>query len=120
MKSAELSLKVFAIYLVLIPGLGLVLFPIDFFELVGATIPQADGVWAIRMIGYLAFALGVYYYYMGKLNLHAIYPVTVIMRIGAALFMLILWLSGEADMSILGFALIDFTSALWTLIAIRS
>jgi hypothetical protein len=120
MKGAALSLKVFAIYVALVPGLGLVLFPVDLFALLGANIPGAEDIWAIRMIGYLAFALGVYYWYMGSLNLWRLYPITVIMRIGIACFMVILWLSGEADPSIIGFALIDFLGAVWTLITIRA
>lgn len=120
MKSAQLSLKVFGTYLVLIPGLGLVLFPIDLFLMIGAVVPAPEDVWAIRMIGYLAFALGVYYILMAKYNLTRIYPITIVLRLGAAIFMTILWLSGEADMSIIGFAAMDFISAIWTLIAIRT
>lgn len=120
MKSAQLSLKVFGFYLILIPGFGLVLFPIDLFELLGAVVPAFEDIWAIRMIGYLAFALGFYYIFMARYNLTKIYPVTVVLRLGAAIFMTILWLSGEADVSILGFASMDFISAVWTLIAIRT
>ena len=120
MKSPELSLKVFATYLILIPGLGLVLFPIDIFTVIGAPVPPAESIWSIRMIGYLAFALGVYYMYMASFNLVRMFPITVVIRLGAAIFMTILWLSGETDISILGFAIMDFTGATWTFIAIRA
>lgn len=120
MKSAKLSLQVFAIYVILVPGLSLVLFPVDLFEMLGSVAPVAEDVWAVRMVGYLAFALGVYYWYMGSLELWKIYPITVVMRYGVALFMVILWLSGEADPSIIGFATIDFLGATWTLIAMRA
>ena len=120
MNSASFSLKAFGLYVALIPGLGLILFPSEIFVLLGGAVPVAEDIWAIRMIGYLAFALGVYYWYMGSLNLWRLYPVTIVMRFGGALFMVILWLSGEADRSIIGLAIIDLLGAVWTLVAIRT
>jgi hypothetical protein len=118
MKSPETSLRVFAIYLILIPGFGLMIIPeyiLDLFQF------SHGGIfWMARMIGFLAFALGIYYLYMAKYKLVKIYKITVVLRFLAAAFMVGLWLTGEVEIMILLFAAPDALAATWTSLTIRS
>ncbi len=113
MKSTSVSLQAFGIYLILIPGFGLMCCPDTLLELF--QLEHGNLLWMGRMIGYLSFSLGVYYYFIAKYALSALYRLTVILRFGAALFMLGLWIAGEAKPMILGFAATDALAALWTL-----
>jgi len=118
MKSSEASLRTFAIYLILIPGAGLMAMPgflLDMFQLSYGS----ESLWMARLIGYLAFALGIYYFYLAKYKVVQIYIITVVLRFLAAAFMVGLWLTGEVEMMILIFAVPDALGATWTALSIR-
>ena len=118
MKSPETSLRAFAIYLILIPGIGLMAMPgfvLDLFQLSHSS----ESMWMARMIGYLAFALGIYYFYIAKYKLRRIYKITVVLRFLAAAFMAGLWLTGEVEIMILLFAAPDALAATWTGLTIK-
>lgn len=117
MKSPETSLRVFAIYLILIPGIGLMAIPVTMLDLFQFS--HGDSMWMARMIGFLAFNLGVYYVYMAKYKLEKIYKITVVLRFLAAAFMAGLWLMGEVEIMILMFAAPDALGATWTGLTIR-
>ncbi len=113
MRSAANSLYAFGLYLMLIPGFGLMCCPdtfLDFFQL-----ESGDQLWLARMVGVLAFCIGVFEWNIAKHSLTPLYKVTVYLRYGAALFMVGLWITGQAGIMILGFALIDALGATWTL-----
>ena len=118
MKSAPLSLQVFGIYMIAIPGLLMMSIPTQFLDLF--QMQAGDIIWPFRIVGLLAFALGVYYLIIAKHDFKPIYGWTVIMRYFAAAFMIFLWVIKEAEYTIIGFAAVDFLAASWTWFAMRS
>jgi hypothetical protein len=118
MKSVTMSLKVFGIYLILIPGIGLMMVPeliLDLFSL-----RHGDENWLPRMIGLLAFIIGCFEISIAKNQISKLYNLTVYLRYFAALFMVGLWLTGEVEISILAFAAIDAAGATWTMLTIKN
>jgi ABC-type multidrug transport system permease subunit len=118
MKSVHNSLNIFGIYLILIPGLGLIFFPefiLDLFQL-----RYGEELWMIRIVGLLALIIGTYYLYFAKFRLSQLYKITVVMRYVAALFLAGLWMLGEAEITILLFAAIDAAGATWTMLALKN
>ena len=106
---------IFGIYLVSLPGLGLILIP-DFLLDVVSLNHGLD--WQIRMVGLLAAILGGYYILISNYGYHKLYSWTIVFRLGASVFMSLLWLFGEAGMGILVFVAIELIGALWTWLAI--
>jgi len=118
MKSVTISLKVFGIYMVLIPGIGLMIVPdfiLDLFKL-----SYGEELWMPRMIGLLAFIIGVFDFFIAKYELSQLYKSTVLLRCFAALFMVGLWMKGEVEVMILLFAGIDAAGAFWTMLTIKN
>ena len=118
MKSITTSLKVFGIYMILIPGIGLMIAPdfmLDLFKL-----SHGEELWIPRMMGLLAFIIGVFDFYIGKHALHKLYQLTIIVRYVATVFMISLWLKGEVEVAILLFAGIDAAGATWTMLTLRT
>jgi hypothetical protein len=118
MKSVTMSLKVFGIYLILIPGIGLMIVPeliLDLFSL-----RHGGENWLPRMIGLLAFIIGCFEISIAKNQISKLYNLTVYLRYFAALFMVGLWLTGEVEISILAFAAIDAAGATWTMLTIKN
>ena len=118
MKSVTMSLKVFGIYLILIPGIGLMIVPeliLDLFSL-----RHGDENWLPRMAGLLAFIIGCFEISIAKNQISKLYNLTVYLRYFAALFMVGLWLTGEVEISILAFAAIDAAGATWTMLTIKN
>ena len=109
-----MSLKVFGLYMMLIPGIGLMIFPeflLDMFKL-----SHGEELWLPRMVGLLAFVIGTLDVYISRYRVSQLYGLTVYLRYFAALFMVGLWLKGEAGAAILLFAGIDAAGATWTLL----
>ena len=115
LKTARTSIMIFGIYLVSLPGLGLILIP-DFLLDVVSLNHGLD--WQIRMVGLLAAILGGYYILISNYGYHKLYSWTIVFRLGASVFMSLLWLFGEAGMGILVFVAIELIGALWTWLAI--
>lgn len=118
MHSVTTSLKAFGIYLMLIPGIGLMAVPdfiLDLFHL-----RYGEELWMARLVGLLAFIIGIFDFSIAKHELGRLYSLTVWLRYFAALFMIGLWLSGEVEPMILLFAAIDAAGASWTLLAIKN
>ncbi len=100
--------------MILIPGMGLMVIPelmLDVFKL-----SHGDELWLPRMVGLLAFAIGVYYYFIAKYKLDKLYILTVALRYVAAAFMAGLWITGEVGVTILIFAAVDAFGATWTVL----
>jgi protein-S-isoprenylcysteine O-methyltransferase Ste14 len=117
MKSTKTSLKVFGIYMMLIPGIGLMTVPdlmLDFFKL-----SYGEQLWIPRMIGLLAFIIGVFDFHIAKHELTKLYKITVLLRYFAAFFMIALWLKGEVEVTILLFAGVDAAGAFWTMLTLK-
>ena len=118
MKSVTISLKVFGIYLILIPGIGLMIVPELILELF--SLRHGGENWLPRMIGLLAFIIGCFEISIAKNQISKLYNLTVYLRYFAALFMVGLWLTGEVEISILAFAAIDASGATWTMLTIKN
>ena len=117
MKSGATSLKVFGIYMMLIPGLGLMIVPdfmLNLFQL-----SHGEELWMPRMIGLLAFLIGAIDYSLANYQLDKMYKLTVMLRYLAAAFMIGLWITDEVEIMILMFAAVDALGATWTWLIIK-
>lgn len=117
MKSTITSLRVFGIYMILVPGLGLMIIPeimLDLFRL-----SHGNEFWMFRMIGLLALIIGVFDYFIAKHKLSKLYKLTVVLRYFATAFMTALWLTDEAEVTILLFASVDGLGATWTYLTMK-
>lgn len=117
MNSVTTSLKVFGLYMILIPGIGLMAVPEFLLDLFGLSYGQY--LWMARVVGLLAFIIGVFDLYIAKYELAQLYKLTVVLRYFAALFLAGLWVTGQVEIMILLFAAIDATGATWTLLTIK-
>ncbi len=118
MKSTITSLRVFGIYMILVPGLGLMIIPdimLDLFNL-----SHGNEFWMFRMIGLLALIIGVFDYFIAKHKLAELYKLTIVLRYFATAFMTVLWLTGEAEVTILLFASVDGLGATWTYLTMQN
>lgn len=117
MTSVTTSLKLFGIYMILIPGIGLMAFPSFFLDLFGFS--YSGHLWMARVIGLLAFIIGVFDVFFAKFKLAQLYKLTVVLRYLAALFLTGLWITGQVEVMILLFAAVDAAGATWTMLAIK-
>lgn len=115
MKSAPRSLTVFGLYMMLGPGIGLMVMPEPLLNLFGLS--HGGHFWAVRVVGLLAFIIGSYQFFIAKHQLKSLYRITVAQRYFAALVFIGLWAAGEAEVAIILFAAIDVLGATWTLYA---
>lgn len=114
MKSIITSLRVFSIYMMLVPGIGLMTIPAFMLDFNGLS--HDTHLWTARVVGLLAFNIGVFQYYIAKYRIRQLYKLTAMLRYFAASVFVLLWVTGEAEIAILLFALVDFVGATWTLI----
>ncbi len=117
MKSVTTSLRVFGIYMILIPGIGLMAVPEFLLDLFG--LGYGDYLWMARIVGLLAFIIGVFDIAIAKYELAQLYIFTVILRYFAAVFLTGLWLTNQVEVMILLFAAIDALGATWTLLTME-
>lgn len=118
MKSVTTSLKLFGIYMILIPGIGLMAAPGFFLDLFGFS--HGEYLWMARVIGLLAFTIGVFDVFFAKYELAQLYKLTVAIRYFAALFLTGLWVAGQVEVMILLFAAADAAGATWTMLTIKN
>lgn len=117
MRSTTTSLRVFGMYMILVPGIGLMIVPdfiLDLFKL-----SYGEELWIPRMIGLLAFIIGVFDIYIAKYEINKLYKLTIILRYFAAIFMIALWWLEEVEIMILLFAVIDAAGAYWTMATLK-
>ena len=118
MNSVSTSIKAWGIYLILIPGIGLMAAPeflLDLFEF-----RHGGEMWMPRMIGLLAFVLGVLDYGIGAHQVDKLGSLMSALRYFAAAFMVGLWMTDQVGVMILLFAAMDFLGATWTMVALRN
>ncbi len=115
MATAAQTIRVFGIYLlilgavlILVPNLLLGLFKLD---------PVTD-VW-IRVVGMLAFLLGVYYNHVANAKLRSLIRLSVPVRLSVLGFFGAFVLLKLAPPMLMVFAIVDALAALWTWIALR-
>jgi len=116
--AASNSIYVFGLYMILVPGMGLIFIPefiLDFFRL-----SHGEELWLARMIGLLAFVIGAYYLQIVKYKIESLYNTSILLRFIASLFMICLWLINEVELMILLFASIDALGATWTYLSLKN
>ena len=118
MNSMSNSLKAWGIYLMLVPGIGLMAVPefmLDLFQF-----SHGEDMWMARLIGMFTFILGVLDYAIGVYEHRPMAKLTVVLRYGAAVFMAGLWATGQLAILILLFAAIDVLGATWTMLTLKN
>ncbi len=114
--NARLSMQVFGLYLIVVAGFGLMLVPHPLIGLFGLT-AQDEG-W-VRMLGMVASIIGAYYVLAARSDLEQLFRWSIPLRLYAAAFMVLMFLTGALEAGILLFALIDACGAVWTWAALR-
>jgi hypothetical protein len=117
-KSASASaftVKAFGIY-ALLTGLNLMFAPNMLLGMFG--IPATNEVW-IRVVGVLAFNIGIYYWYAAKCEAKAFFEATVYARgfvfIAFATFVAL----GLVNKALILFGCVEVAGAIWTWLALR-
>jgi hypothetical protein len=117
-KSASASaftVKFFGIY-ALLTGLNLMFAPNMLLGMFG--IPETNEVW-IRVVGVLAFNIGIYYWYAAKCEAKAFFEATVYARgfvfIAFATFAAL----GLVNKALILFGCVEVAGAIWTWLALR-
>ncbi len=116
MSKSAFSVKIFGIYVMLL-GLALVLFPNLLLSLF--SIPPTYEVW-IRVVGVLAFNIGVYYWVAAKCEAKAFFMSTVYSRTLVLLAFASFAALGLVSPVIVLFGCVDFAGGIWTWMALRS
>ena len=113
--SAAFSVKFFGVY-ALLTGLNLMFAPNMLLGMFG--IPATNEVW-IRVVGVLAFNIGVYYWYAAKCEAKAFFEATVYARgfvfIAFAAFVAL----GLVNKALILFGAVEVIGAVWTWLAVR-
>lgn len=116
MTASSKSLYYFGIYL-LVLGLALVIFPNSILAMF--MLPETNEPW-IRVVGMLAFCLGIYYYFMAAANHVLFLTLSVYLRASVIIwftaFVLLDWVS---PMIIL-FGVVDLLAAGWTYFLLKA
>ncbi len=116
MNNSARSIQVFGFYLIVL-GVVLVLFPN--LVLAAFTIPLTTEVW-IRVVGVLAFYLGIYYVQAARNGATWFFKWTVYVRPSLIFFFGAFVLRGYAAPPLLLFGVVDLLGAAWTAYALRS
>jgi hypothetical protein len=112
---AAFSVKFFGVY-ALLTGLNLMFAPNMLLGMFG--IPATNEVW-IRVVGVIAFNVGVYYWYAAKCEAKAFFEATVYARgfvfIAFAAFVVL----GLVNKALILFGCVEVVGAIWTWLALR-
>jgi hypothetical protein len=115
MSKSAFSVKFFGIY-ALLTGLNLMFAPNMLLGMFG--IPATNEVW-IRVVGVLAFNIGVYYWYAAKCEAKAFFEATVYARgfvfIAFAAFVVL----GFVNKALILFGVVEVIGAIWTWLALK-
>ena len=112
---AAFSVKFFGVY-ALLTGLNLMLAPNMLLGMFG--IPATNEVW-IRVVGVIAFNVGVYYWYAAKCEAKAFFEATVYARgfvfVAFATFAAL----GFVNKALILFGCVEVVGAIWTWLALK-
>jgi hypothetical protein len=111
------SIKIFGLYLILIPGSGLMLMPDLILNMFGLS--HGPELWIPRLVGLLAAIIGVFDLLIARHKVEQFIPWTIRLRYAAAAFMIGLWALGQVEAGILLFAAIDAGGATWTALSFK-
>jgi hypothetical protein len=115
MTSASKSIYFFGFYLLLI---GITLLVMPNFLLSTFQLPETSEVW-IRVVGILAFNIGLYYIFMAPSNHTLFMTLSVYTRLAVLIWFIAFVLIDWAPAQLLLFGLIDAAGALWTYLALK-
>jgi hypothetical protein len=113
--SAAFTVKAFGIY-ALITGLNLIFAPNMLLNLFG--IPATSEVW-IRVVGVLAFNIGIYYWYAAKCEAKAFFEATVYVRCFVFIAFALFVTMGLVHKALILFGCVEVVGAIWTWLALR-
>ena len=116
MSKPAFTVKAFGLYVIVL-GLCLVLAPNLLLSLFG--IPPTSEVW-IRVVGLLAFNIGIYYVYAAKCEARAFFQASVYSRVLVLVTFAAFAGLGLASPVLVVFGLADFAGAVWTQLALRA
>ena len=115
MSKSAFSVKFFGVY-ALLTGLNLMLAPNMLLEMFG--IPATNEVW-IRVVGVIAFNVGVYYWYAAKCEAKAFFEATVYAR-GFVLAAFVAFVAmGLVNKALILFGVVEVIGAIWTWLALK-
>ena len=113
--TSAFTVKAFGVY-ALLTGLNLMFAPNMLLGLFG--IPATSEVW-IRVVGVLAFNIGIYYWFAAKCEAKAFFEATVYLRgfvfIAFATFVAL----GFVNKALILFGVVEVAGAVWTWLALR-
>jgi hypothetical protein len=115
MSKAAITVKAFGVYLVLL-GVTLVLVPNLLLGLFG--IPSTAEVW-IRVVGLLAFNIGVYYWYAAKSEARPFFVASVFVRAAVPVVFVAFVVLGLVSPLLILFGVIDLAGGIWTFVTLR-
>lgn len=116
MSRAAFTVKAFGIYLLLL-GLNLILLPNLLLAVFG--MPTTSEVW-IRVVGVLAFNIGVYYWYGAKSEARPVFMASVLTRVFVPVVFIAFVVLGLASPVLVLFGVVDLAGGLWTFAALRA
>ena len=115
MSKSAFSVKFFGVY-ALLTGLNLMFAPNMLLGMFG--IPATNEVW-IRVVGVLAFNIGIYYWYAAKCEAKAFFEATVYAR-GFVLVAFVAFAAlGFVNKALILFGVVELIGAIWTWLALR-
>lgn len=115
MTAAAKSVYYFGFYLYLVSA-TLIFIPNMLLGTLG--IPETNEVW-IRVLGVIVGLLGFYYHQSGDKNISAFFPLTIPTRIIVLLSFIIFAVLKMASPMLIGFGVVDFAGAMWTMMALK-
>ena len=115
MTPATKSMYYFAIYL-LVLGVTLIVSPNALLSMV--QLPETNEVW-IRVVGVLAFNIGIYYFYMAPVNNTVFLALTAYVRASIIVWFTLFVLLGWVSPMLILFGVVDLLGAIWTFTALR-
>ena len=115
MNSAAKSVYYFGFYLLILSA-ALTVFP----NLLLSTflLPETNEVW-IRVVGVLAFNIGIIYVVMAPTNHNLFLTVTVYLRAAILIWFIAFVVIGWAPTMLIMFGVVDFAGALWTYLEMK-
>ncbi len=115
MTPAAKSVYYFGFYLYLVSA-TLIFIPNILLGTLG--IPETNEVW-IRVLGVIVGLIAFYYHQSGAKNISTFFPLTIPTRIIVLLSFILFAVLNMASPMLIGFGVIDFAGAMWTMTALK-
>lgn len=115
MSKAAFTIKAFGIYLLV---LGVALIAVPNLLLTTFMLPPTTEVW-IRVVGVLAFNIGIYYIYAAQCEAKAFFQASVYARAFVLVAFIAFAALGLASPMLVPFGVVDFMGGIWTHLALK-